>query len=338
MEENPINTKTRVGVIRGGVTPEYYMSLAAGSYVLNNLSKEKYQGVDILITKDGTWHKQGVPMEPRDLKKHVDIVFNTLYGTYGEDGKLQDFLEEIEIPYVGSDPFSSSMTANKKKKKERLNDIGIKTPKYFILQGLLKMEDEKEQIEFLRKKAMDIFRKIHPPWVVKPILGSASTFTYLVTTFTDLIYLLNDLADKFDEIIVEEFVEGTEVVSGIMNGLRGEEEYVLPPFEILKPGKILDYDTRFNRKHSLKLLDKKLEEHKDAIADIMKTLHKEFNLNDYSTANLVISPKGGIYVIEVDSQPILGDGEILPSMMEEVGCPDHVWIDHLIERRIKRDE
>jgi len=278
-----------------------------------------------------------VPIEPRDLKNHVDVVFNTLYGVYGEDGKLQDFLDELGVPYVGSDPFSSSMTANKKKKKERLNDLGIKTPKYFILQGLLKMEDEKEQLEFLRKKAMDIFRKIHPPWIVKPVLGSASTFTYLVTTFTDLIYLLNDLADKFDEIIVEEFIEGTEVVSGIFNGLRGEEEYVLPPFEIQKPGKILDYETRFNKKHALRMLDMKLGEHKDAIADIMKTLHKEFNLSDYSTANLILSPKGGIYVIEVDSQPILGEGDILPSMMEEVGCPDHIWIDHLLQRRLKRE-
>lgn len=336
MEVNS-NSKIRVGVIRGGVTPEYYMSLAAGSYILNHIPKDRYEPVDILITKDGTWHKKGVPMEPRDLKKYVDVVFNTLYGVYGEDGKLQDFLDELGVPYVGSDPFSSSMTANKKKKKQRLEDVGLKTPRYFILQGLLKMEDPQEQIEFMRKKAMEIFKKIHPPWVVKPILGSASTFTYLVTTFSELIYILNDLADRFDEIIVEEFIEGTEVVSGIINGLRGEEEYVLPPFELQKPGKILDYDTRFNKQHALKMLDRKLEEHKDAISDIMKTLHKEFNLNDYSTANLIISPRGGIYVIEVDSQPILGEKEILPSMMEEVGCPDHVWIDHLIRRKLQRE-
>jgi len=333
MKEN-YHTKTRDGVIRGGVTPEYYMSLAAGSYVLNNLPKDKYQPIDILITKDGTWHKQGVPIEPNNLKNYVDIVFNTLYGKYGEDGKLQDFLDELGLPYVGSDPFTCSMTANKMKKKDRLKDIGLKTPRYFILQGLLKMEDEKEQMEFLRKKAMDIFKKINPPWVVKPILGSASTFTYLVTTFSELIYLLDDLADKFDEIIVEEFIEGTEIVSGIINGLRGEEEYVLPPFEIVKSGKILDYDTRFNKKYALRALNEKLSEHKDAIDDIMKTLHKEFNLKDYSTANLVISPNGGIYVIEVDSHPILGDGEVLPSMIDEVGCPDYIWLDHLIQRKI----
>lgn len=332
------NSKIRVGVIRGGVTPEYYISLAAGSYILNHIPKDAYEAVDILITKDGTWHRKGVPMEPRDLKKHVDIVFNALHGAYGEDGKLHDFLDEIGVPYVGSDPFSRSMTAHQEKKKKRICDIGLKTPRYFILQGLLKMEDEKEQIEFLRKKATEIFKKIHPPWVVKPILGSASTFTYLVTTFTDLIRLLDELADKFDEIIVEEFIEGTEIVSGIMNGLRGQEEYVLPPFEIVKPNKILDHDTRSNKKHALRMLHNKLEEHKDAINDIMKTLHREFNLSDYSTANLMISPKGGIYVIEVDSQPILGEGEILPFMMSEVGCPDHVWIDHLIRRSLeKRD-
>lgn len=331
-------SKIRVGVIRGGVTPEYYMSLAAGSYILSHLPKSDYEPIDILITKDGTWHKKGVPMEPRDLKQHVDVVFNALHGTYGEDGKLQDFLDELGVPYVGSDPFSSSLTANKQKKKERLSDIGLKTPRYFILQGLLKMEDEKAQLEFMRKKATEIFKKISPPWVVKPILGSASTFTYLVTNFSDLIYMLNDLADRFDEIIVEEFIEGTEVVSGIMNGLRGEDEYVLPPFEVTKPGKILDYETRFNKKHGLRMLGQKLEEHKAAIDDIMKTLHKEFNLTDYSTANLVISPKGGIYVIEVDSQPILGDGEILPTMMSEIGCPDHVWIDHLIKRTLAKQK
>jgi len=67
MEEN-YNSKTRVGVIRGGVTPEYYMSLAAGSYILNHIPKDRYQPVDILITKDGTWHKQGLAIEPHDLK------------------------------------------------------------------------------------------------------------------------------------------------------------------------------------------------------------------------------------------------------------------------------
>jgi D-alanine-D-alanine ligase len=331
------NEKIRVGVIRGGITPEYYMSLAAGSYVLNNLPKDKYQPIDILITKDGTWHRQGVPMEPRDLKKYVDVVFNTLYGAYGGDGKIHDFLDSVGVPYVGSEPFSHSLTSDKRKKKERLEDIGLKTPRYFILQGLKKLEDGKEQLEFCRRKAMEIFKKIHPPWVVKPVLGSASTFTYLVTTFTDLIHLLDDLADKFDEIIVEEFIEGTEIVSGIMNGLRGEEEYVLPPFELVKPDKIFDHETRSNKKHSLKILDKKLAEHKDAIDDIVRTLHREFDLKDYSTANLIISPKGGIYVIEVDSHPILGDGEVLSCMMDEVGCPDHVWIDHLIQRGLKKN-
>lgn len=330
--------KIRVGVIRGGVNPEYHLSLQAGAYILSNLSRDKYEPVDILITQDGTWHKQGIPIEPKDIKDGVDVVFNTMYGVYGEDGKLYDFLESLGLPYVGSDPFSSSLTSHKKKKKDRIKDIGLKTPNYFVLTGLEKLDDPKEQTEHIRRKAMEIFKKISPPWVVKPVLGSASTFVYVVTTFSELIYLLNDLADRFDEIIVEEYIEGTEVVSGIMKGLRGEEEYILPPFEIEKPRKILDYHTRINREHGIKMLNKKLEEHKDAIKDIIKTLHEEFNLGDYSTANLIISPTKGIYVIEVDSQPILGDGEVLPTMMSEVGCPDDVWIDHLIDRVIKREQ
>src|SRR5690242_7505381 len=76
----------RIGVIRGGPSTEYKESLLTGEYVLSHL-RETHKPFDIFISKDGTWHMQGVPRTPDRVLKHTDVVWNALHGEYGEDGK-----------------------------------------------------------------------------------------------------------------------------------------------------------------------------------------------------------------------------------------------------------
>jgi hypothetical protein len=81
----------RVGILRGGQGHEYEVSLKTGAGVLKNLPSDKYQPVDILLTRDGTWHLSGLPVEPARAIQAVDVVFNALHGEYGEDGQIQQF-------------------------------------------------------------------------------------------------------------------------------------------------------------------------------------------------------------------------------------------------------
>ena len=76
--------KIRVGVLRGGPSAEHEVSLLTGINVLSNLPSEKYQGTDILISREGKW-----PYLPA-----VDVIFNALHGEYGEDGQVQLILEK----------------------------------------------------------------------------------------------------------------------------------------------------------------------------------------------------------------------------------------------------
>ena len=91
----------RVGVVRGGPGHEYEVSLKTGQSVLKYLAPEKYQVKDILITRDGTWHVNGLETTPDRLTPQVDLIFNALHGEYGEDGEIQALLDDLGIPYTG---------------------------------------------------------------------------------------------------------------------------------------------------------------------------------------------------------------------------------------------
>ena len=107
----------RVGVLRGGPSDEYEVSLKSGATVLSSLSHEKladkYHVRDILISKDGTWHSAGVPVDINQVLSQVDVLVNALHGRYGEDGKLQAALDLHRVPYTGTRALGSAIGMNK---------------------------------------------------------------------------------------------------------------------------------------------------------------------------------------------------------------------------------
>lgn len=329
------STKARVGVLRGGVGPEYNASLQTGSYVLAHISRDKYAPVDILIDRDGVWHRNGIPLSPDDLGLHVDVVFNCLHGVDGEDGRIQNFLESKSIPFVGSDKLSSHLTGNKTATKERLKSIGYKTPRYVVLQDLGKFTDELERLNHIRRKAMEVFKKLGGSWIVKPILGSASTHTYLVTSFSELISILDHLADLFNEILIEEYIEGKEVVSAILEDYRNEKHYAMPPHEVVSRQDVPQAGPRPMGLHRVYVVGKDSGQ-KKRIEEMTRELHKEFGLADFSLVEYIISPKDEIFVIEIDSVPILDREMPIHSLLESVGMSETEFLDHLIGRNISR--
>ena len=127
MYDTLLPSSLRIGVLRGGPSSEYDVSLQSGAHVLKHLS-ETHKPVDIFISRDGAWHVGGVEKSPERILKHMDVVFNALHGTFGEDSKVQDLLNSHDIPYTGSDKLPSAIAMNKWLTKERLKLVGIKTP------------------------------------------------------------------------------------------------------------------------------------------------------------------------------------------------------------------
>src|SRR3989338_5863250 len=95
-------SRIKVAVLRGGPSPLYDISLKTGAHVLKLLesSPDKYEPLDIFISKEGEWHTRGVGKEPHKALAYSDLVFNALHGAYGEDGQVQQLLDSMNIPYT----------------------------------------------------------------------------------------------------------------------------------------------------------------------------------------------------------------------------------------------
>src|SRR3989338_5397698 len=90
--------KTRVGVLRGGPSPEYDVSMNTGKIILANLPEE-YEPIDIFISKEGVWHIGGLEKELYKILQMIDVAVNATHGVYGEDGNIQKLFEKFHIPY-----------------------------------------------------------------------------------------------------------------------------------------------------------------------------------------------------------------------------------------------
>lgn len=317
----------RVGVIRGGISPEYDISLKTGSEILRAIDSSVYKAVDILITKDGEWHLNGLPVNEEKLKLNVDVVWNALHGHFGEDGKLQQFLERLGIPYVGSTALASAMSHNKMLTRDHLASLGYLVPKSRVFKYL-----DEDMIEMV---ASDLFRTIVPPWIVKPLKGGSSIDTFIARSYDELVRALTYLSGKTDEVLVEEFVYGEELFTGVVEGHRNASHYTFPVFCIKSKHSMLCTEDRMGGEYRFELPRHLSDDVKKEIEAHAESIHKALGLRDYSSVDFIKSPKG-LYVIEVDAYPALHEHSPFARALSETGVMNNVFVDTLLKRALKR--
>lgn len=324
------NQKLRVGVLRGGVSPEYDVSLKTGGAVLRYLPAEKYIPVDILVTKDGQWHVNGLPADLPKISRNVDVVFNALHGEYGEDGKVSALLDHFSIPYTGSKAFPSAIGMNKVLAKEFFVKAGMKTPASWVVknQGIA---DRNERENSARETAFGIFRTITPPWIVKPISGGSSVGTYIIKTYPDLIRTLLSLAETGTDVLLEECIHGKEATCGVIDSFRGKETYSLLPIEI-RPAEnctFFDYEAKYNGETEEIVPGNFSRGESAEIQRLAALAHKSLGLRHYSRSDFIVTPRG-IYILEINTLPGLTESSLIPKSLHAVGSSLPEFLDHII--------
>ena len=94
----------KIGILAGGPSSEREISLKSGEAVYNSLRAEKYDVVLIDIKDD---NKENLKTSLKE--KGIEIAFIALHGRFGEDGEIQEILDELHIPYTGSGPQASRL-------------------------------------------------------------------------------------------------------------------------------------------------------------------------------------------------------------------------------------
>jgi D-alanine-D-alanine ligase len=313
--------KIKIGVLRGGPSSEYDVSLKTGGSVIKNLPAEKYNIQDIFISKQGIWHLRGIPITPEKVIKQVDVIFNAMHGEYGEDGAVQQLLDTFSVPYTGSNSFASAIGMNKLLTKQGIENYDINTPEYTII----------EASDNLEKDIFELFRSFSMPAVVKPVSGGSSVGVTLARSFKDLREGIYKAFEYCPKVLIEEYINGREATCGIVQGFRGEEIYALMPVEIITSNKssFFDYNAKYSGE-TQELCPANFDSIiKDEIQRLAKEVHKALGLRHYSRSDFIVSPRG-IYFLEVNTLPGLTEGSLLPKALDAGGTQLSEFLDHLV--------
>jgi len=313
--------KIRVGVLRGGPSSEYDVSLKTGDTVLRNLSRDIYIPHDIYISKEGVWHYDGFEKTPAEALKLVDVVFVALHGEYGEDGKVQSVLEHLKVPFVGSTSVESAIAMNKHLTKKMLH--GMKHAKLASHKVISKEEYSSET-------AQEIFRTIPHPAIVKPVSLGSSVGVKIVRTFSDLEAALAEVFTISEKVMVEEYIEGREATCGIIDDFRDEKHYALPPVEILPSNTFFDYDAKYGGNSRELCPSTFSDEIKKQIEDAAREAHMVLGLRHYSRSDFMVHPKRGVFYLETNTLPGLTSESLLPKEIYAVGGTLPQFLDHVI--------
>lgn len=321
---------TVVGVLRGGASQEHEVSLKSGHTIITNLPSERFTVRDLYIDKNGTWHERGVPTTPGQVLPTVDVAVICIHGATGQDGQLQKVLEQFSVPYVGADPFHAFGASHKVMAKEQAKQQGLLTPRYLFAQNA----DETGTI------AREAVRLFHQPVVVKPVDSGSSVGVSLAGGYQQV---QKAIATLFEEgangVMVEERIKGTEATVGIVEGLRGEALYALPPIEIIPPDdqELFSYEAKYSGR-SQEIAPGRFSRHiADELMNAARTMHEALNQRHYSRSDFIVSDKG-IYFLELNTAAAVGmsDESVMPKALASVGVKLPEFTAHLVDLALRK--
>jgi len=277
----------KITVLSGGPSAERDVSLKSGKAVssaLRSLGHEVYCA-DIS------------PEHLETLDVPTELVFIALHGTFGEDGQLQEILDQRGIRYCGSGAQASALAMDKAAAKSRFIESGIPTPAFDLV----------------------TFDSIDSDWalpvVVKPVAEGSSVDCRIVFESGDLHEILSQMIEQYGRCLVEQYVKGLELTVGILG------DQALPPIQIRTRREYYNYEAKYLDDDTEYLFDIDLP---PALLDEIKTLsvkaHQALGCRDFSRVDwLVDEQTHQPYVLEINTIPGFTDHSLLPKAAARAG-------------------
>lgn len=237
--------KKTIAIVAGGDSSEHDVSLRSAEGIHSFLDKERYE-VYIIEIKGMTWEahlKDGSRsnVDRNDFSfmeggKRIrpNFAYITIHGTPGENGILQGYFDLIHLPYSTSDVLVEAMTFNKFTLNQYLKGFGVSVSESLIVRkGFEHLVTDDEIIE-----------KIGLPCFVKPNAGGSSFGVTKVKSADQIHEAILKAMRESDEVMVEAFMEGTEISQGCYK--TQEKEVVLPATEVVSDNEFFDYNAKYN--------------------------------------------------------------------------------------------
>lgn len=307
--------KKNIAIIMGGYSSEYKISLKSGNVVYNYLDKEKFNLYRIHIFKDKWVHvddnEKETPIDRNNFSIPLngtsvtfDCIFNAIHGSPGEDGLMQAYFELLGLKHTSCDFYQAALTFNKRDLLSVLKPYGIKAaPSYYLNLG----DDINEN---------EIIEKVKLPCFVKANKSGSSYGITKVYEAKDLKSAIETAYKEDDEIIIEGFLEGTEVSVGVLK-LKGETT-VFPITEIVSENDFFDYEAKYEGKSQeitpARINDTQLKN----VTQASKKIYDVLKMTGFSRSEFIFIGDEP-YLLEMNTTPGLTTESILPQQAKEAG-------------------
>lgn len=322
--------KKNIAIIMGGYSSEYQISLKSGNVVYNTLNADKYNAYRIHIFKD-KWVYVDNEIHEYPINKHnfsvtvngvtivFDCVFNAIHGSPGEDGYMQAYFELLGIPYTGCNMYQAALTFNKRDLLSTLKPYGIKmaTSYHLNLGDTIKTDD--------------IINTVGLPCFVKANKAGSSFGVTKVHDKNNLQHAIDIAFKEDDEIIIEAFLEGTEVSVGVIT--YKDEITVLPITEIVSENDFFDYEAKYLGK-SEEITPARISDNlAHSVTQLAKQVYTILKLKGFSRSEFIFK-NNEPYLLEVNTVPGLTAESILPQQAKIAGISLEALFDNAIQEAL----
>lgn len=296
----------KVGVLMGGTSSEREISLRSGNSVCENINKDKYDVVPIVIDSNE---------DVITKTKGMDFAFLALHGKFGEDGVVQGMLEGLSIPYSGCNVLSSSLCMDKDMTKKILRYEGINTADWTMVSS-------ESEIDYNK------INEIGYPVFVKPNSGGSSFATTLIKEEKDIKDAVLEALKYDSEVMIEKYVKGYEISCPVIDG------EMLPIVAIEPSGEFFDFTSKYTDGGAKEFVVEFEKDMQEKIEKMVVDTFKALKCNVYSRVDIIIS-EGELYVLEVNTLPGMTSNSLFPKSAAHIGISYSDLVDIFIEKSMK---
>ena len=289
-----------VGVLMGGMSSERPISFKSGRAVADALRNRGYTVVEIDVGPD----------TPEHLREYgVDVAWLALHGTFGEDGCIQGLLEIRQITYTGSGVRASAIAMDKIATKRLLRDTTVCLPS-----------------DTTWTRGDPIPTAIRYPVVTKTPNGGSTIGIHICHTEEELEHALADCTQFESTVLLEQFIEGTEITVAVLDGSA------MPVVEIRPLAGTFDFEAKYTKGQTEYLVPAPIDPVVAATAQTAAELaYSLVGVSGVARADFIVDAEGTPWFLEINTIPGMTATSLTPMAAGAAG----ITFEDLVEMNLK---
>lgn len=322
--------KRTIAIVAGGDSSELPVSLRSAQGLYSFIDKEKYN-LYVVEMQGLRWEVQlpdggKAPINRNNFsfiangqEIQFDFAYITIHGTPGEDGKLQGYLDLLQIPYSCCDVLASALTFNKFCCNQYLRGFGVRVAESIMLRQGQTMPDE------------DVIEKVGLPCFIKPNLGGSSFGVTKVKTKEQIQPAVQKAFDEAKEVIIEAYMKGTEITCGCFK--TKSKETVFPITEVVTSNEFFDYDAKYNGQVDEITPARISEDLTKRVQMLTSAIYDIIGCSGIIRIDYIITEGEKINLLEINTTPGMTATSFIPQQIKAAGLDIKEVMTDIIENK-----